>query len=66
MTFSGLTITIKQFMTPTDYGVLFGKAVRENKKQEHCEQQSRIKEFEQFEGQLRTQEGGSVGFGGRG
>jgi len=66
MTFSGLTITINQFMTPTDYGVLFGKAARENKKQLHCEQQSRIKEFEQFEGQLRTQEGGSVGLAGRG
>jgi len=62
----GLTITFNQFMTPVDNCVLFGKAARENKKQSHCEQHSRIKEFEQFEGQLRTQEGGSVGFGGRG
>jgi hypothetical protein len=66
MTSAGLTITINQFMTPIDYGVLFGNAARQNKKLYHCEQHSRIKEFEQFEGQLRTQEGGSVGFGGRG
>jgi len=32
MTPSGLTITINQFMTPADYGVVFGKAARENKK----------------------------------
>jgi hypothetical protein len=33
MTSSGLTITINQFMTPIDYGVIFGKAAREDKKQ---------------------------------